>query len=218
MVIGRLDAIRRYPVKSLSPERLDAVEVAAGGIPGDRAEAFFVRGGSSSVALSREGKPYRGKDNDRLHRIGDTNAARASAAEHGADVELREGEHFFDDAPVSILIDRWLDDLSAHAGYQVEWQRFRPNFFVRAAEGFAQSESGLVGTVLQLGSVTMRATSPNARCVVVTYHPERPENDPEILRYIAQHRENIMGIYCEVLQPGVARVGDELKTNERGVA
>jgi len=205
MLIGILDAIRKYPVKSLRPQILDEVEVGESGIPGDRAEALFVRGGVKAAALARTGKTYRGKEHNRLHLISNADAARVAAAERGVDVEVRRGEHFFDDAPISMLIDRWLDDLSAHMGY-----RFRPNFFVRAAADFAQGESDLVGTVFQLGGVTLRVIFPNERCVVVNYHPDRPETDPEILRYIAQERNALMGIYCEVLQPGVAHVGDEL--------
>ena len=48
-------------------------------------------------------------------------------------MDVRRGERFFDDAPLSIIVDRWLDELRANLGYAVEWERFRPNFFVRAA-------------------------------------------------------------------------------------
>ena len=45
--VGTIDGIRRYPVKSMGGERLDATRVAAGGLPGDRAWAVRdeVRGG-----------------------------------------------------------------------------------------------------------------------------------------------------------------------------
>jgi uncharacterized protein YcbX len=203
MLIGTLDAVRRYPVKSLRGEVLDGVEIASSGIPGDRAGALFVRSGGARV-----GKTYRGKEHDRLHLLSDVDAARDTAAQRGVDVEVRRAEHFFDDAPISLLVDRWLDDLSAHVKYPVEWERFRPNFFVRAVADFAHTEESLTGAELQLGAVRLRVRSPIERCVATTYHPNGAASDPRILRFLAQHHNAWMGIYCDVLQPGTVHVGD----------
>jgi uncharacterized protein YcbX len=205
MVIGTLEALRRYPVKSLRGEILESVEVGETGIPGDRTGALFVTSGHARV-----GKTYRGKEHERLHLMSSVTAARQAAAERGADVELQRGEHFFDDAPISLLVDRWLDDLSAHVGYAVEWERFRPNFFVRAASGFEQSEDSLSGAELQLGSVRLRVRYPIERCVTPNYHLEGLETDHRILRFLAQQRNTWMGIYCDVVTPGIVRAGDQV--------
>src|SRR5579862_718375 len=209
MLIGTLDAVRRYPVKSLKPESLPCAQVTASGIEGDRRRALFVAAGSERV-----GKAYRGKENDRLHVVSDENAARDLAASRGVAVEVRTGTHFFDDAPVSIIIDRWLDELSAHLGYAVEWERFRPNFFVRADSGFRQSEWELQGSDLRVGAVRLRVRSRIERCVAITYHPRGEPSDPEILRFIAQRRDACMGIYCDVLEPGRACTGDRVTIEE----
>ena len=206
MLIGTIDALRRYPIKSLAGEKLESVEVGASGIPGDRAGAFFVRSGSERI-----GRLYRGKEHDRLHLVATAGAARAAAAARGVSVELQNGEHFFDDAPVSILIDRWLDSLSAHVGYDVEWERFRPNFFVRAATGFDQEEAALTGDELEVGTTLLRVRCPIERCVTPTYHPRGGATDPRVLRFLAQQRNKWMGIYCDVVRPGVVRVGDAVK-------
>ncbi|MGB8908051.1 MAG: MOSC domain-containing protein [Candidatus Cybelea sp.] len=205
MLLGTLDAVRRYPVKSLPGERLEVAEVAADGIPGDRARALFVLSGSARLE-----KIYRGKEDERLHRVSGVDAARAAAAQRGVELEVRSDGHFFDDAPISIVADRWLDELSKHVGYHVEWERFRPNFFVRACDAFAKTESELVDASLALGSVKLRVRCPIGRCVAVTYHPHADLIDPRILEFIAQERNAWMGIYCDVLVPGAARVGDAL--------
>lgn len=205
MLIGIIHAVRRYPVKSLRGEVLDSAYVSTTGIPGDRASAFFVRGGHARV-----GKTYRGKEHERLHLIDDVPTALATASYRGAHVELRRGDHFFDDAPISILVDRWLDTVNDYVGYGVEWERFRPNFFVRAAEDFADSESDLVGSELTLGTVRLRVRCPVERCVVVTYDPRGKARDPRILRFLAARRNAWMGVYCDVLQPGITRIGDRL--------
>lgn len=204
-LIGTLDALRRYPVKSLRGEALDWVEVDSTGIPGDRASALIVRNGGARI-----GKPYRGKEHDRLHLFADAAAAVSSAAQRSVDVELRRGDHFFDDAPVSLLVDRWLDDVSEHTGYRVQWERFRPNCFVSAAAEFSEVENELVDAQLQLGTIRLRVRSPIERCVTVTYHPQGDPSDPRILQFLAQRRNACLGIYCDVLEPGSARLGDPL--------
>lgn len=205
MFLGTLDAMRCYPVKALRGEALDHVDVGCSGIAGDRAEALFVRDGHARV-----GKTYRGKEHDRLHLLSDAGEARAAALDRGVDVELRSGEHFFDDAPISIIVDRWLDDLSTYVGYAVEWERFRPNFFVRAAAGFAATETELVATELRLGTARLRVRAPIGRCVTITYDPHGARSDPRILGFLAEHRGAQMGIYCDVTEPGRVRLGDSL--------
>jgi len=203
MFVGTLAAIQRYPVKSLRPQALDGARIERDGIPGDRTEALFVRAGAQRV-----GKTYRGKENDRLHLISETSDARDAAAGRGVDVEVRGGERFFDAAPISLVIDCWLDALSRHVGYAVEWQRFRPNFFVRGGGNFALLESALVGATLSIGHANFAVRSPILRCVVPTYDPYSSGKDPAVLRFIANERENVMGIYCDVVAPGEVRVGD----------
>jgi len=158
---------------------------------------------------ARTGKTLRGKEHDRLHLIDDAATAVASAADLGIATDLRGDEgRYFDDAPVSLLLDRWLDGLSAHVGYAVEPIRFRPNLFVRAADGFSEDEQALVGATLVIGEVALEVRYGIERCVAVTYHPEGEPSDPRILRYVANERATLMGIYCDVLRAGVVRAGD----------
>lgn len=197
--------MRRFSVKSLRGEALEEIAVDSNGLRGDRRRALVVRDGPTRV-----GNTYRGKEHDRLHLIADPETATAAAAERGVDVSLEGDGPFFDDAPISIIVDRWLDALSAHVGSRVEWQRFRPNFFVSAAPEFSFAEQHLTGRELRLGEVRMRVRAPIGRCVVITYNPAGGTSDPEILRYIAQQRDNTMGIYCDVVAAGTVRVGDAL--------
>jgi uncharacterized protein YcbX len=76
-------------------------------------------------------------------------------------------------------------------------------------------ERELVDDELQLGGVALRVRSPIERCVTTTYHPQGKASDPEILAFLAQQRDTLMGVYCDVLQPGIARIGDQLKRRRR---
>jgi uncharacterized protein len=207
MRIGTLRAIRRYPVKSLAGEVLDACAVLPNGLDGDRAQALIAEDGP------RAGKAYRGKEDDRLHRLQTADEALALAP--GTHLEQSDDGAFFDDAPVSLIVDRWLDGLSSFVGYRVEFERFRPNFYVEADAGVAVDEAMLTGRELQLGEVTLRVRYPIERCVVPSYDPDGGAADPRILRYVAQARSNWMGIYCDVPRAGIARTGDSLVLIER---
>jgi len=205
MDLGRLGAIWRYPIKSLAGESLESALVFADGLEGDRERALLVRDGHA-----RTGKPYRGKENDRLHTAADAPAALELARVRGVTAELAsDDERFFDDAPISIVVDRWLDGISDHVGYRVEYQRFRPNFFIEAQKGVPE-EAALSGRELALGEVRLRVRYPIERCVVTTYDLAGGEADARILRYIAQERSTWMGIYCDVLRAGTVRIGDSL--------
>ena len=211
MRLGTLEAIWRYPVKSLAGDALDHVRVERDGIPGDRASQLIVRAGHTRI-----GKAYRGKENNRLHLTHDTSEALRTANERGVSVHVDTGErHYFDAAEISLILDTWLRGVSAHVGRDVEYLRYRPNLFVRAVPGSDDDERAFVGRDLQLGEALLRVTQPIKRCVTTTYDLHTGESDPEILRYVAQERDNEMGVYCEVLRAGVVRIGDSLELLER---
>lgn len=205
--LGELVSIWRYPVKSLAPQALSETAVEPGGLPGDRAQALIVERGHA-----RTGKTYRGKENNELHLIASADAAARSARDRDVDVRLEALEpHYFDAAPVSIVFDAWLADASRLVGYELEALRFRPNFFACAAPDFSGSEAAYHDAVLHVGSAVLKVRKPIERCVTTTYDLSTGVSDPAVLRAIAQHRGTYLGIYCDVLEPGTARVGDRIE-------
>ncbi|MHB8147237.1 MAG: MOSC domain-containing protein [Vulcanimicrobiaceae bacterium] len=212
MKLGTTAALWRYPVKSLQGEALEEARIERDGIPGDRATSLIVIDGHA-----RLNKPYRGKEDERLHRLRSAAQACRAAAERGVSLDAldaRDG-HDFDSAPISIIVDRWLEPLTASVGYPVEYQRFRPNLFVSASPDFAMGEPMLAGCELRSGTAILRVRAPIGRCVTTTYDPLEEHEDPAILRYIATERENMMGIYCDVVRAGTVRIGDALLLDER---
>jgi uncharacterized protein len=212
MELGTLAAIRRYPVKSLRGEALSEVPVLPQGLEGDRLRAMIVHAGHA-----RLGKTYRGKENDQLHLSPDPAVGVERARERGVEVSLesREDEPYVDDAPVSIIVDKWLRGLSAYVGYDVGFERFRPNFFVKSRDGFSLTEEAMTGRELALGEVLLRVRYPIERCVTTTYDQQTGEGDHEILNYVARERSAWMGIYCDVLRAGIVRIGDSFSLVER---
>jgi uncharacterized protein YcbX len=211
MKLGTLRSIQRYPIKSLRGEVLEACPVLPSGLADDRSYALLAGEGRP-----RAHKAYRGKDDARLHLFGTAHEAIAAVPEEALWLAPRDDdERYFDDAPVSLIVDRWLDGVSSYVGYRVEAERFRPNFFVEADDDFTLNEAELTGRELELGEVTLRVRYPIERCVVTTYDPAGGAADPRILRYLAQARSAWMGIYCDVPRAGIARIGDSLELVER---
>jgi len=211
-VLGRIEALWRYPVKSLAPEPLQQAQIDAGGIPGDRARALVVREGHA-----RMGKPYRGKEHHRLHTMTEPRSAIAAARDRGVTVEIEGGpeRHFFDDAPISVVFDAWIAEVERALEMRLDPQRWRPNFYVKAAPGFAMDETALCGAVLEAGSAVLRVREPIGRCITVTYDVQTGEAENDVLLYIAQRRGNRMGIYCDVEVAGTVRAGDDLRLRAR---
>jgi MOSC domain-containing protein len=209
MVLGTIASIWRYPVKSLHFEALEQTEVEPTGVRGDRTAAYFV----SSPDRPRSGKEFRGKENPTLHLVSDGPGVQSAAERARVEIERRDGDRFFDAAPISILFDRWLERLSEHVGYAVEPLRFRPNFFATASAEFSFNETALPGRTLTVGTVKLRVRKPIERCAVPTYDLHGGPSDPRILRFIVQERETFMGIYCDVVESGVVRIGDDVASS-----
>ena len=207
MNLGTLRALYRYPVKSLRPQPLEVAYVDANGVEGDRRRALIAGMGA------RAGKSARGKEHPQFHLLATPDEAIASEPDEQLSLADSE-ERFYDDAPISLIVDRWLDGLSKHVGYRVEHQRFRPNFYIEAP-GDAPAEDALTGRELHLGEVVLRVRYPIERCVVPNYDLHGGEPDPRILYYVAQARSTWMGIYCDVPRAGIVRIGDSLSLIER---
>ena len=205
--VGEIAAIWRYPVKSLAPEALQSAQVERGGIPGDRGRALWVEQGHA-----RAGNTYRGKEHNLLHLTHDANYAVGLAAQRDVQVRVVDEEpHYFDSEEISLLFDRWLDEASVLVGYELDPLRYRPNFFASAGPDFLGRESTFNGVTLRIGDCVLRAEAPIHRCVTTTYDQTTGESDPNVLRVVAQERDNEMGIYCSVIEPGTVRIGDAIR-------
>lgn len=226
--VGRVEALWRYPVKSMAEESLDRAEVSWHGLAGDRRWAF-VRDG-----LARSGFPwltireradmghYRPSFADPArpdasrtvvrtpsgHEFVVTDAELASELGHGARV-MKQNRGIFDVMPLSLTTTQTVAGLGALVGRELEPLRFRPNLLVRATDDAgAFPEDRWVGSVLRIGGLRMRVDQRDERCVVVNVDPQTTERDPAILRAIAGERGTCLGVYGSTVEPGRVAVGD----------
>jgi uncharacterized protein YcbX len=209
MDLGTIAGLWRYPVKSLKAEPLSRARVLADGLEGDRTAALVVE----TPTHARAGKPYRGKESAQLHLTSDPETAASYAADAKVMITLdRAQARWFDAQPVSVLFDLWVRDVEALVGEALDPLRWRPNIYVRAEPDFTRREPALVGATLRAGTAVLRVVDTISRCVTPTYDVGTGEPLPLVLEAVAAQRDNVVGVYCEVVTPGEIALGDTVSS------
>ena len=225
--VGRVQALWRYPVKSMQGEALARAAVEKRGLAGDRlyavrdVEGKFGSGkttrrfrrmdGLLDFAACRDGEVPVIRFPDGRERRGDASDLNAAlSAELGQSVTLaREAAiSHFDAAPVHIVTSAslaWLSRQLPESG--VDPRRFRPNIVLENADA-PLCEQAWIGRVLRVGAITLRLLAPTERCVMVTMPQAGLGADTGILRQLADVNETCFGVYAEVAASGVVALGD----------
>jgi len=132
----------------------------------------------------------------------------ALAAELGPGVRVvKQDRGVFDTMPLSLLTTQTLAGVGRMVGLDVAAHRFRPNLLVEALAGDFP-EDNWVGRTLRIGELRMRVDQRDSRCLIVTIDPVTLHREPAILRAIARERDNRIGVYGSVVEPGRVGVGD----------
>ena len=231
-IIGTVESLWRYPVKSMRGEELDEVFVRFGGIDGDRLFAF-----RSSAA--RPDFPYfTGRQQHEMLRYrprilpkgagvqvetpaGQTLAiddpALIAALRAGVDpkheVTLMRSESALADAyPVSIMSVQTPRALADDTGTIAEKRRFRANLYVDLPSSSGFGENEFVGRSLRIGEhVVVSVRERDSRCVMINLDPDTAAPEPSILKAVAQKHDGTAGVYGAVVSEGLVRKGDPVR-------
>jgi uncharacterized protein len=217
----------RYPVKSMSSETLESVDVDWNGLAGDRRWAFVRQ------ALVRNGFPWltirqmpemlrytpwfvdphkpdtsvtmvRTPAGDELDVVDPQLAAMLSEDVY----VIRQTRGIFDTMPLSLISTRTVDAIGAMTNMSLEAKRFRPNIVIDPVEQTDFAEDELVGNVIRIGRMKMRVDNRDKRCVVVNVDPDTIEKNPSVLKTITDDRQSCLGVYGTTVEPGRVSVGD----------
>ena len=235
--IGHVEAIFRYPVKSMAGERVGAADMGWHGIDGDRRLALrrtqeksgfpwltattlpdlllftpLRHESGAEGALPTHVRTPEGKE---MAVFGEELAAEIERR-HRAPVHmmhLRDG--IFDDGSVSVIAAETVREIGTLAGRAADVRRFRPNIVVRLLRPNPFEEDKWVGGVLLFGepgegprvSVTLRDT----RCSMVNFDPDSGRADPEVLKSIVRTHQNTAGVYGTVIGIGRLAVGQTVR-------
>lgn len=222
--VGVVQALYRYPVKSMRGELLTESNIYWHGLDGDRRYAFVRGDGQSSfpwlsarqVADMLRYIPHFTDPTDvnsvlvvktpngRFHPITSPNLLAELAKAYGGKVHLINiGRGAFDSIPLSIMSMATADAVGADV------RRFRQNILIETKSGKPFVEEEWVGSALIFGDKTrIRLNRRIRRCVMVNLDPETAVSDPSILKTIVQTRDNCMGVHASAEIPGSIAVGD----------
>ena len=237
--IGYVEAIFRYPVKSMGGERLEIADLGWHGLEGDRRLAFRRinhddRGGFPWLTASKlpdlvRFAPYRegGALGDPLiptHvRTPDGEAmpvfsedlAREIGRRYGAPVEMMQLKHgMFDEASISVIAMDTVCEIARLAGLAPEVRRFRPNIVVRSIRPSPFQEDQWLGGVLSFGggddAPAVAVTMRDERCSMVNLDPDSANPAPEMLKAAVRANQNYAGVYATVTRTGRLTVGQTI--------
>lgn len=236
MLIGRVEALYRYPVKSMAGERVAAAELGWHGLAGDRRLAFRRlddRGGFPWLTASKlpelllfapcresgsaEAAPptqVRTPEGMELPVFSDELAALV-AGRLGAPVQmmqLRQG--IFDEASISVIAADTVREIGELAGQASDARRFRPNVLVRLDQPGAFLEDAWVGSVLAFGEAddapAITVTLRDERCAMIGLDPESARPAPEMLKAVVRANQGTAGVYATVTRIGRLAAGQPI--------
>lgn len=200
--IGEVEALFRYPVKSMSGESLELADLGWHGLGGDRRLAFrrlADRGGFPWLTASRLPQlirfaPQRREaavagslpthvrtpEGEELAIVGPELAADIGRR-HGSPVEMVHLDRgIFDEASISLITSATVVEISELAAQRPDVRRFRPNILIAPARALPFEEDEWVGGVLTFGEANeapaICITNRDERCAMVNFDPDTAPN------------------------------------------
>jgi uncharacterized protein YcbX len=93
----------------------------------------------------------------------------------------------------------------------VDVRRFRPSLVIDTGDAEGHPEFAWAGLRFTLGSAVVEVVNDCPRCAAITkeINDDIPQ-DRAILRHVVRDLGQAVGVYCNVVQPGIVTLGDEL--------
>ena len=231
--VGEVEALFRYPVKSMAGERLEAADLGWHGLEGDRRLAFrrlddrggfpwltagklpelilFAperRGSAADESLPTHVRTPEGQE---LAVFGPELATEVGRR-HGAPVEMMHLDRgIFDEASISAITSVTVGEVGRLAAQPPDVRRFRPNILIASLRSVPFEEDEWVGGVLSFGetneATAIGITNRDERCSMVNLDPGSARPDAEVLKTIVRVRDNKAGVYGTVTRRGRLAVG-----------
>ena len=231
--VGHVDAIFRYPVKSMRGERLDVAELGWHGLEDDRRMALRLvddRSGFPWLTATKLPElllfsPFRSPDSDKetlpTHvrtpdgqemPIFGEELAREIGRRHGAAVQMMQLRHgIFDDACISVIASDTVGEIGRLSKQTADVRRFRPNIVVRLRRPSPFQEDDWIGGVLSFGgevdAPAVTVTTRDLRCSMVNYDPDTARPAPEVLKAVVRANAVYAGVYGAVTRVGRLAIG-----------
>lgn len=230
--IGEVEALYRYPVKSMAGESVDATDVGWHGLGGDRRLALRRaddRGGFPWLQASRLPElllfvplrlgpavgnlptHVRTPEGQELPVFGQELAMEVGRR-HGSPVEMMHLDRgIFDEASISVIASATVGEVARLAAQPPDVRRFRPNILIASQRSVPFEEEEWVGGVLWFGEgnegAAVGVTNRDERCSIVNFDPDSARPTPEVLKAVVRVRDSNAGVYGTVTRRGRVAVG-----------
>jgi uncharacterized protein YcbX len=208
-----VQALWRYPVKSMRGERLTEATLQRSGMQGDR-NIVVVSQSRGNIVTARThpgllglqaSVTAKGVTMIEGHAWHSPEALALTCEAAGEAVRLVDaGEQTgrFDVLPLLVATDGAIQELD------IDIRRLRPNVVIGGVPG--QAERGWPGAVLRSGEIAIHAAQLRMRCVMTTFDPDTLQQDLGVLRKIVKEANGKLALDCAVVIPGVLREGDPI--------
>lgn len=220
----RVVALRRYPVKSMGGEALDAAVFDHRGLAGDR--WYAVQDAAGRLASGKNTRRFRRYDevldyaaettptgvvvtrHDRRWDVGDPALDRELARTMGTAVEVRsEGRTPHQDmGAVSLVGTATLDWCARRWGIDADSRRLRVNIVLSSDEPFV--EETWAGRELGLGEAVLRVDQRVPRCRMIDIEQDGAAASGRWLEPLSREREMHVAMYADVATPGATHLDD----------
>jgi uncharacterized protein YcbX len=126
---------------------------------------------------------------------------------------LKNGRGNYDTQQVGLISLSSVAQLEKESATKIDHRQFRANLYIEPADGVPFVENEWVGRVLKLGEgAQIGITDEDERCMMINLNPDTAKQDPAVLRTVTQKHGQHMGIYANVVAPGLVRVGDKIES------
>lgn len=231
--VGEVEALFRYPVKSMSGEPLEVTDLGWHGLEGDRRLALrrlhddsgfpwltasklpelilFVPQRQGPVADGSLPTHIRTPDGEELAVFGEELAAEIGRR-YGSPVEMMHlNRGIFDEASISVITSATVGEIGRLAAQRPDVRRFRPNILISSLKSVPFEEDDWVGGVLSFRetheAAAIAVTNRDERCSMVNFDPGSARPDAQVLKAIVRARDNKAGVYGTVTRRGRLAVG-----------
>lgn len=232
-VVGKVESLWRYPVKSMRGEELSEAFLGFTGVRGDRLHAFeYSRAPRHFPYLTAREQPamltYRAHYHHAQAGEGSSVCVETPAGEQFAihdrrlltlmaqglrpedRVNLLSSDSALTDChPISLFSVQTATQLGEELGFEIDKRRFRANIYLDldSNEGFGEDQ--FVGGKLLIGSkAVIEVIERDPRCKMITLDPDTSRPEPGVMRQVARAHDSKAGIYGAVLAEGFTRPGD----------
>lgn len=229
-ILGSVSELHRYPVKSLTGERLASLAVEERGVVGDR--LWAVRDPDGKLGSGKSSRRFRRMDGllalraeydddipvltfpgGRMIR-GDDPAVHDALSEHvGRPVTLGREERVshFDEGPIHLVTTASLTTTGAAHGGSVDARRLRPNVVVDTGELTGLPEDDWAGRRITLGpEVVLQVLYAMPRCVMVDLPTADLPAARRLLSTVTEVNAGDLGVVADVVTGGTVSVDDEV--------